>query len=109
MWRASSAFLPRMRSTTRRAFWGETRTKRAAARTDWGASAITISFYDLAAGGGGFFAGLGGVPLKGAGGGELAQLVPDHVLGQVDGDELFAVVDGDGVAHELAEHGGAPR
>ena len=41
-----------------------------------------------------------GVAAEGAGGGELTQLVTDHILLDVDGHMLAAVVDGDGVAHE---------
>ena len=47
--------------------------------------------------------------LEGAGRRELAQLVADHVLGDVDRDELPAVVDGERVADHLRDHGGAPR
>ena len=39
--------------------------------------------------------------LEGAGGRELAELVPDHVLGDVDGDELLPVVDGERVTDHL--------
>src|SRR3954465_12477996 len=35
---------------------------------------------------------------------ELAELVPHHVLGHVDRDELVAVVHGEGVADEVREH-----
>src|SRR5262245_39049280 len=44
-----------------------------------------------------------------AGGGELAELVPDHVLGHVDADELVPVVDHERVAHELGDDVAAPR
>ena len=37
-----------------------------------------------------------GVAVEGAGGGELAELVADHVLGHEHGDELAPVVDGEG-------------
>src|SRR5215831_9063233 len=47
--------------------------------------------------------------LEGAGKGELAEPVADHVLRHVDGDELPAVVHGQGVAHELRRDGGAAR
>ena len=39
--------------------------------------------------------------LENAGRGELAQLVADHVLGHVDGDEYLAVMDVEGVADEI--------
>ena len=44
--------------------------------------------------------------LKGAGGSKLSQLVADHVFGNIDGDVLLTVMDGDGVTHELREDGG---
>ena len=44
--------------------------------------------------------------LEGTGGHELAQLVADHILGDVNGHVLAAVVDGKGVAHEGGEDGG---
>ena len=39
---------------------------------------------------------------------ELAKLVADHVLGDVDGDEGSAVVDRDGVLDEVGEDGRTP-
>src|SRR3990172_6820163 len=53
--------------------------------------------------------GVGAVTAEGAGGGELAQLVADHLLADVDGHVLTAVVDGDGVPDELRQNGRAPR
>ena len=44
--------------------------------------------------------------LKGSGRGKLAELVADHVLGDVDRDVLSPVVDGDGVTNEGGEDGG---
>src|SRR5262245_47312800 len=44
-----------------------------------------------------------------AGRNELAELVPDHVLGDVDGQELVPVVPGQRVADELREDRAAPR
>src|SRR5262245_40558535 len=41
------------------------------------------------------------VPAEHAGGDELAQLVADHVLGHVDGQELVPVVHGQRVADEI--------
>src|ERR671916_3293063 len=49
-----------------------------------------------------------GVVAERAGRRELAELVADHRLGDVDGHVLAAVVDGDGVAHHLRDDGGAP-
>ena len=43
------------------------------------------------------------------GGRELAELVADHFLGDVDGHMLAAVMHGDGVAHEIGEDGGRTR
>src|SRR5579859_4192171 len=40
---------------------------------------------------------------------ELAELVPDHRLGDEDGHVLAAVVYGDRVPHHLGEHVAAPR
>jgi len=40
--------------------------------------------------------------------GELTQLVPDHVLGDVDRDEFITVVDSDGQAHEFGRDHRAP-
>src|SRR5262245_22104308 len=51
---------------------------------------------------------LPGVGAEGAGGGELAELVPDHGLGDVDGHVLAPVVDGDGVADHVGDNRGAP-
>src|SRR5580704_7990118 len=50
---------------------------------------------------------LAGVVPEGACGGELAQLVADHRLGDVDRHVSTAVVDGDGVAHHVGDDGGA--
>ena len=54
---------------------------------------------------------LAGVAAEDARRGELAELVADHVLRDIDRDELVPVVYGDGEAHEVGgDHGGAgPR
>ena len=44
--------------------------------------------------------------LEGTGGGELAQLVTDHILGDIDRHVLAAVMDGEGVADKVRENGG---
>src|SRR5258706_12336347 len=49
------------------------------------------------------------VAAKGPGGGELAELVSDHVLGEVDRDEFLPVVHRDGVPDHLRHDRGAPR
>ena len=43
---------------------------------------------------------------EGTGGGELAQLVSDHILGDIHGNVTAAVVDGDGVSDEGRENRG---
>ena len=49
-----------------------------------------------------------GVAAESARGSELAELVAHHVLRHVDGDELVAVMHGEGVADEIGRnHGGA--
>src|SRR3954451_8721849 len=52
---------------------------------------------------------LAGVMPEGAGGGELAELVPDHRLGDVHGHVLAPVVHGDGVADHVGDDRGAAR
>ena len=52
---------------------------------------------------------LAGVVAERAGGRELAQLVPDHRLGDVHRHVLAAVVDGDGVADHLGDDRGPAR
>src|SRR5262249_16336003 len=49
-----------------------------------------------------------GMGPEGPRGSELAELVADHRLGDVDGHVLAAVVDGDGVAHHVGDDRGAP-
>src|SRR5262245_267205 len=49
------------------------------------------------------------VTAEDARGDELAELVPDHVLGDVNGQELVPVVDGQRVADELRQDRAAPR
>src|SRR6266568_9494593 len=118
--RASAAFLPRIRSRTRPAFWAEVRMYFATAFTS--SMALSLGLRGARRGGArpgaggsarrrklGHLLDLGRVPLELAGGGELAQLVPHHVLGDVDGNELPAVVDGQGVPDHLRGDGGAPR
>src|SRR5271168_1207745 len=53
----------------------------------------------------GSLSGACGVALEGAGGREFAELVTNHVLGDVDRDELAAVVHGNGVADEVRVNG----
>src|SRR5208283_1731333 len=56
-----------------------------------------------------FLAGHSAVGLEDPGGGELAELVADHVLRDVHGDEQLAVVDVEGVADEVRRDGRAAR
>src|SRR2546430_2548965 len=113
---ASEALLPRMRSSTSFAFWAEVRTYLAVAFTS--RLAIRLRLRRRRPRGGGTAARrrdlghllhLGGVAAELPGGRELAELVPDHVLGDVDRDELPAVVDGERVADHLGGDGGPPR
>src|SRR6266404_3212931 len=50
-----------------------------------------------------------GVSVEGAGGGELAQLVPHHVLGDEHRDELAPVVHRERVPHQVGKDGRAAR
>src|SRR4030095_16824091 len=121
--RASAAFLPRMRSSTSPAFWAEVRTYLEVAFTSRLAIVGSLALPRGGGGGGARSRTPGarrsrtardlrhlldarGVALELPGGRELAELVADHVLRDVHGDELPAVVDGQGVAHHLGEHGG---
>src|SRR5271167_2035399 len=121
---ASPAFLPRIKSITKRAFCGETRTNFAVAR-----ASIASPPYRLRASarGGGRFGcrrasrrngGRGhrplgsdpcAVPLERPRGRKLTELMTHHILRNVHGNEFLAVVDCNGVTHHLREDCGAPR
>src|SRR3954454_17858111 len=94
---ASSASMPRTRSMTRRHFIGVVRTKRACARAAFGGRCRVL------------FSATTGPPVvldvtaEGAGGRELAELVPDHRLGHEDRDVLATVVHGDRVPEEVGD------
>src|SRR3954447_24572732 len=94
---ASSASMPRTRSMTRRHFIGVVRTKRACARAALGGRCRTL------------FSATTGPPVvldvtaEGAGGRELAELVPDHRLGDEHRDVLAPVVHGDRVPEEVGD------
>ena len=45
---------------------------------------------------------------EGTGGGEFAQLVTYHILGDVHGDMLLSVMYGNGVTDHIGEDGGRP-
>src|SRR5688500_14758087 len=94
MRRASSTCLPRMRSTTRLALYGETLTNFATAL----ASTCLPSLPQRRAS-------LGVVPVRPErpGGRELAELVSHHGLGDKHRNVFAAVVNGDGVTHHLRD------
>src|SRR5690349_15803321 len=96
MARASCACLPRIRSTTRRAFMGVTRMCRTRAID----STISSSFTPPRSAAAALLVVLH-VSTEGAGGRELAELVAHHGLGDEHRDVLAAVVHGD----RVAEHG----
>src|SRR5579862_3514812 len=103
IWIASPAFCPRIRSITRRAFCGEVLRYRASAL-----ASITISLRSrrlrrLLGGS------LGRVSLEHPRRRKLAQLVSYHVLGNVHGDELLAVMHGQRMADEIGQNGRAAR
>src|SRR5690606_20717422 len=81
---------PRTWSATRRAFCGEMRAER---RIAFASSWLGMVFISLLPG-----LLVATVALERAGHGELAELVPDHVLVDQHRDVVLAVVDGDGVA-----------
>src|SRR4029453_15944305 len=111
MRRASSTCWPRMRSTTRRALNGVTRTNRAWAFTSifscTSSCSWSLNVPGLSAHPGGPL--LRAVHPEGAGGGELAERMADHRLGDVDGHVLAAVVDRDGVPDHVRDDRGAAR
>src|ERR687890_431401 len=95
-----------MRSTTRRAFMGATRTPRAMARATCVSSPSweVISCLSLRPGSAAPRpAVVLDVTPEGPGRGELAELVPDHGLGHEDRDVLATVVHGDGVAEHVRD------
>src|SRR5262249_61727144 len=105
--RGVSTGWPRIRSTTRRAFWAVIREKRLVAR----ASMPTCPLLPLRGRGGrGRRGGTGGldlaltvagVPVEGAGRRELAGLVAGGGLGGEPRDELVPAVHGEGEGHPL--------
>src|SRR5215208_5936218 len=108
---ASDTDLPRTRSMTRRALLAETRTKRALATAD-GYSVVMLirvlrssrkrsSPLRLAV--------VFDVTLECAGRGELAELVPDHRLGDEHRDMLAAIVDREGMPDEVGDDGRPTR
>src|SRR5687768_8467817 len=98
--RASPTGRLRIWSRTSRALRADTRTKRARATASMGLRLPRGRRRGLLR---------GAVRLERAREGELAETMADHVLRDVDGDELAPVVHGERVAHELGRDRGAPR
>src|SRR6185437_5772501 len=103
---AFPACWPRIMSTTRRAFCGETRIYLASALAS---ISIPSNGRRLGRLPGFFRSRFYRVSFERAGRGKLAQLMPHHVLGDVHRNELLAVVHGDGVPHELGKNRGTAR
>src|SRR3990172_5994183 len=100
--RASEIFFPRIRSTTRRAFLGETRMNFAVALASIGCSPspLLLLYLGLA---------VSRVAVERPRGRELAELVAHHVFRDEDGHELPSVVHGERVPHHPGTDGTAPR
>src|SRR5260221_7239173 len=102
--------MPRIWSTTRRVFCADDRRYIILAfATMCPLPSMNAGCRLLGRGDGRGLLALGRVPLERPGEAELAQLVADHALRHVDGDELLPVVDGDRVPDELREDRGAAR
>src|SRR5215468_4837280 len=97
---ASPTDLPRMCSRTSRALDAGTRTKRAVARVLTVASRLPGRRCRRLFG--------RTVRLEGTRQGELPEAMADHVLRDIDGDELATVVDSERVADELGQNRGPP-
>src|SRR5690606_40412108 len=97
---ARSALRPRTWSATRRAFCGEMRALRRMAFASLVLGMVAISLTALP---------VRHVTLEGAGQGELAELVANHVLVDQHRDVVATVVDGDGVADHLWQALSTPR
>src|SRR4029079_9427373 len=105
---ADDAFLPRMVAATRSGLRGLTRTVRSTALASFSASRrlleglliAALLLRDLL---------VARVGREGAGRRELAELVTDHLLGDVHRDEFPAVVDAERQADELRQDRAAPR
>src|ERR1043165_4578772 len=113
---AVATFLPRIRPATRLSFCGLIRSVRATACASLSASLRSCAFlliasYPSACGRRGrrtFRLAVGRVAVERARRRELAELVADHFLGDVDRDVLVAVVDAERQSDELREDRGAP-
>src|SRR5512135_519824 len=98
---ARSTGSPRIWSATSRPFWADRRTPRSVA--------VVSIMSSLALGRRGSDLLVRRVPLERAGQRELAELVPDHVLGHIDRNVLLAVVHGDRQADEFRRDRRAAR
>src|SRR4051794_38776666 len=96
--------MPRMRSTTRRAFLGVTRAYRA-----WALASIAVSSLSLLLRSAPASAVVLDVAPEGPCRGELPELVTDHGLGDEYGNVLAAVVNGDRVAEHVGHDHGTTR
>ena len=103
--RASGTVRPRMWSSTSRAFRADVRTHFACARTPHRSSVATSLIVRLFT----WAWRSPGVAAERPGRCELAELVPDHLLGHEDGHVLAAVVDRDRVPDHLGEDRGRAR
>src|SRR5437867_5366511 len=101
--------LPRIWSTTRRAFWAEVPQNRSFACVTTSSVLRPSLRRRRRRRGRGPLGGLGAVPPERPRHRELSELVPDHVLGHVHGNELLAVVHGDRVSDHLGHDRRAPR
>src|SRR5262249_23683918 len=98
---AAPTCLPRTRSTTNRAFCGETRI--------YLASALAVMLFLLCRLGRLLRRGLHRVAFEGARGRKLAELVSHHLLRDVARDKFLAVVDRDRLSHKLGKDRRSPR
>src|SRR6185312_2297412 len=101
---ALSTGSPRTWSATSRPFWADSRTPRRVATVSIARSLPALRRLRRRC-----HLLVGRMALEGARQRELAELVPDHVLGHVDGNVLLAVVHGDREPDEVRRDRRAPR
>src|SRR5215469_11155189 len=101
---ALSTGMPRIWSATSRPFWADRRTPRRIALVS-----IAASLFPRRRRRRRNHLLVRRVSLERAGQGEFAELVPDHVLGDVHRNMLLAIVDGDSQPHEVRRNRRAPR
>src|ERR1700675_263364 len=118
VFRASSTRRPLIRSSTSRAFCGETRMYRASARNSIVASPLRLWRRRRYGSGSAGYARRFGcdfgrrfhrVPLELTGKAEFAQLVSHHVLSHIYRNEFPSVVHGNRMSHHLRDNRRAPR